>query len=51
MDVNPSICVEDSDLIEIINNGFEPLREKYNLWSHESFILNIENIIEKIIQN
>jgi hypothetical protein len=49
MDTNPSICVEDSNLIDIINNGFEPLQEKYNSWSHENFILNIENIIEKII--
>jgi hypothetical protein len=49
MDTNPSICVEDSNLIDIINNGFEPLQEKYNSWSHEKFILNIENIIEKII--
>jgi hypothetical protein len=49
MDTNPSICVEDSNLIDIINNGFEPLQEKYNSWSHEKFILNIENIIKKII--
>jgi hypothetical protein len=49
MDVNPSICVEDSDLIEIINNGFEPLQEKYNEWSHEKFVDNIETIIKKII--
>jgi len=49
MDVTPSICVEDSDLIEIINNGFEPLMKKYNSWSHENFVNNIENILEKII--
>lgn len=49
IDVNPSICVEDMDLIDIINNGFEPLQEKYNEWSHERFVDNIESIIKKII--
>jgi hypothetical protein len=49
MDCDPSICVEDSDLIEIINNGFKPLQQKYNSWSHKKFVDNIENIIKKII--
>lgn len=49
VDVTPSICVEDSDLIEIINNGFKPLGEKYNSWSHKKFIDNIEMIIEKLL--
>ena len=49
VDVKPSICVEDSDLIEIINNGFEPLKEKYDSWSHKNFIDNMEMIIEKLL--
>lgn len=48
LDVRPSICVEDTNLIDIINNGFYPLEEKYNSWSHKNFIDNIEFIFEKI---
>lgn len=48
MDVQPSICVEDSDLFEIINNGFDPLLEKYESWSHENFIHTIDLIIDKL---
>lgn len=49
MDVTPSICVEDTDLVDIINNGFSPLQEKYNSWSHKKFIDNIEMIVEKLL--
>jgi hypothetical protein len=46
-DVNPSICVENNSLLNIIENGFYPLKEKYNLWTNENFIYNLETIIEK----
>lgn len=46
-DVQPSICVENNSLINIINNGFGPLEEKYNSWTNENFIHILENIIEK----
>lgn len=49
IDVNPSICVEDMDLNDIIKNGFHPLEEKHNSWSHKNFIKNIENIMEIIL--
>lgn len=49
MDVTPSICVEDTDLVDIINNGFLPLQEKYNSWTHKKFIDNIEMIVEKLL--
>lgn len=49
IDVTPSICVEDTDLVDIIANGFSPLQEKYNSWSHKNFIDNIEMIVEKLL--
>lgn len=47
-DVKPSICVEENPLSTIITNGFSPLEEKYNSWSNEKFIKNIETIIDNI---
>ncbi|NBP01134.1 MAG: hypothetical protein EBU90_13555, partial [Proteobacteria bacterium] len=49
IDVTPSICVEDTDLVDIMNNGFLPLQEKYDSWSHKNFIDNIEMIVEKLL--
>lgn len=46
-DVQPSICVETNSLLNIINNGFAPLEEKYKSWTNEKFIHNLESIIEK----
>lgn len=46
-DVQPSICVENNSLLSIIENGFSPLEEKYNLWTNEKFIDILEKIIEK----
>lgn len=46
---NPSICVEDTSLNEIINNGFKPLECYYNEWSHENFIKIFEQNINNII--
>ena len=44
-DVKPSICVEENYLSNIINNGFEPLRSKYESWTNEKFIHNLETIV------
>ena len=46
-DVQPSICIEKNSLINIINNGFEPLEDKCNSWTNENFISILENIIEQ----
>jgi hypothetical protein len=46
MNVQPSICVEDNYLIDIIKNGFDPLEEKYNSWSNEKFVNRLEEIIK-----
>lgn len=46
LDTNPSICVEDNSLLDIMNTGFYPLQEKYNSWTNEKFIHNLETIVE-----
>ncbi len=50
LDVQPSICVENNSLLNIINNGFTPLEEKYNSWTNEKFIHTLENIIQKTFE-
>lgn len=47
-DVQPSICVENNSLLAIMNNGFTPLEEKYNSWTNEKFIHNLETIVESV---
>jgi hypothetical protein len=49
MNVEPSICVEDTYLLDIINNGFSPLKEKYEKWTNDKFIDRIEKIIGEVI--
>jgi hypothetical protein len=44
-DVQPSICVENNSLLSIINNGFTPLRQKYESWTNDKFIHKLETII------
>lgn len=48
LDATPSICVEDNSLLTIMNNGFTPLRKKYNSWTHKKFIHNLETILETV---
>jgi FkbM family methyltransferase len=46
---NPSICIEDSSLTQIINNGIAPLVPFYNEWSEASFIFNYEQILDQVL--
>jgi hypothetical protein len=48
LDATPSICVEDNTLTSIISNGFSPLQEKYDSWTHEKFIHTLETIVENV---
>jgi hypothetical protein len=43
--VNPSICIEDSNVKEIIKNGTQPIEHLYLLWGQEKFTESIEKII------
>jgi hypothetical protein len=47
-DVDPSICIENNSLSQIIKNGFGPLQEKYDSWTHNKFINTLEKIIISI---
>jgi hypothetical protein len=44
--INPSICIEDLGLKEIIKNGVQPIEHLYLLWGHEKFTESIEKIIK-----
>lgn len=46
----PSICIEDSSLKEIINNGIAPLVSFNNEWSEASFIMDYDRILDKVFQ-
>jgi hypothetical protein len=48
---NPSICVEDSPLIDILNNNTNSLKEYKEKWSNENFLKKYEYIIETINKN
>lgn len=49
-DAEPSICIEDSSLKEILANGLEPLEPFYKAWSEEEFIKDYEGILEKVLE-
>ena len=48
-DVSPSICTDETSLKDIIKNGFTPLENKYSEWTHDNFVKNIEDIMDKVI--
>jgi hypothetical protein len=45
----PSICIEDSSLNQIIENGIVPLVRFYNEWSESNFILHCEQILDRVL--
>lgn len=47
----PSICIEDTSLTKIINNGIVPLVPFYNEWSEANFIFGYEKILDKVFTN
>jgi hypothetical protein len=44
----PSICIEDRKLIDIINDGSEPIKKYKELWSNQNFIKKYDYIMEVI---
>ena len=47
---SPSICIENSSLTKIIENGIVPLVPFYNEWHEDNFILDYEKILDKILK-
>ncbi len=47
--VTPSICYEDTPLLQIIENGFAPLLPLLNEWTEENFIWDYERILDRIL--
>ena len=47
---SPSICIENSSLTKIIENGIVPLVPFYNEWREDNFILDYEKILDKILK-
>lgn len=45
----PSICIEDSSLKQIAENGIVPLVPFYNEWSKEAFLIDYERIIDNLL--
>ena len=45
---NPSICIEDSSLRRIIENGVTPLEPFYEEWSEANFVLDYERILDEV---
>ena len=46
----PSICVEDNNLIDIINNGIKPIENLWEEYSPQILLWEYENIINNIIK-
>lgn len=46
----PSICIENSTIKEIIANGTAPLQPFYGAWTEEKFIQRYEQIIDEVLK-
>jgi hypothetical protein len=48
--VNPSICIEENSIKDIIKNGFEPLEPIYQKFSYANVCKEFEEIVAKILK-
>jgi hypothetical protein len=49
LSAEPSICIEDSSLAQIIENGIAPLTPFYEEWSTPSFVSDYERILDRVL--
>ena len=47
--VQPSICIEDSSLNQIMETGFEPIERYRQEWNEENLIWDYERILDEIL--
>jgi hypothetical protein len=48
-EANPSICIEQSPLVQIINNDIRPLESFYEEWSLPNIVSDYERIVDNIL--
>lgn len=51
LSANPSICIDNSSLRQIIKNDIAPLQTFYNEWSEANLIYDYERIVEQVLNN
>ena len=49
-DTEPSICLEETTLQEVIKNGIKPLEQFYEIWSEDAFLSRFEQILEEVLE-
>lgn len=47
-DTEPSICIENSSLKSIMQNGINPIKKFHEAWSQDNFIKRLENILDSL---
>jgi hypothetical protein len=49
-DTEPSICIEETTMKEVIKNGIKPLEKFYEIWSEDAFLSRFEQILEEVLE-
>ncbi len=49
-DTEPSICIEETTMKEVIKNGIKPLERFYEIWSEDAFLRRFEQILEEVLE-
>ncbi len=48
LNITPNMCVEKSSLKQILNNGFEPLKETVESWDKKNMLWEYERILDSV---
>lgn len=49
--INPSVCIEDNSLKDIISFGLKPLEELRNKYSEENVLKDYEHVIDSVLKS
>jgi len=50
LNIQPSICIDNSSLKEIMNNGFAPLVNTVEMWNYKNMLWEYERILDTILE-
>ena len=50
LNIQPSVCIENSSLKEIMNNGFAPLVNTVEMWNNKNMLWEYERILDSILE-